>query len=210
MTTCRFQDQSQAYLDGDLPGDQARAYREHLAGCALCTAELALYRRVFALLEDAPQDEPSPALTERVLDSVLPSRILARRARRLRAFGWGYAGALAASLAGIVVWVGQPAGQAVLSMLSSAASRRVFEVARFLVHSASFAFTQSAAFTQSTGQLLDRFSPLVRAFAAVLGQASILGTLAAALAVSAALLWWLRPNRPHHAKEIHHVGVLGF
>jgi anti-sigma factor RsiW len=210
MTTCRYQDQTQAYLDGELPAEQMRVYREHLAGCASCAAELALYRRVFALLEDAPQDEPSPDLTERVLESVLPSRILARRARRLRAFGWSYAGMLAASVAGFVAWAGQPSGQAVLSALSSAASKRLVEAVRFVVNAASFAFTQSAAVGQSLGQAFERFSPLGRALAAALGQSTILGTLAAALAVSAVMLWWLRPSTRHHAKEIHHVGVLGF
>ena len=84
MTDCIHQKRVQAFLDGDLSADEARAFRDHLAGCADCAAELATYRRVFALLDEAPLAEPAPALGERVLAHVLPSR--QRRRARLRAF----------------------------------------------------------------------------------------------------------------------------
>ncbi len=207
MTTCTHHSRAQAFLDGDLPVDEARAFREHLAGCAGCVAELAAYRRVFALLDEAPLAVPRIELTERVLARVLPSRV---RQRRLRAFGWSYAGALSACLAGGVTWAMQPAGQAALSMLTAEASRRLFDVTKFVVQSASFGLVHLASGSHAMIRLLEPLAPLGRALGAVLGQTSILATLVAAVAVCAAMLWWLRPRDGRPSREIRHVGVLGF
>ncbi len=210
MNECPFRIRTQAYLDGDLPAAEVRAYQAHLAGCAVCGAELASYRRVFALLEAVPLDEPRAELTERVLAQVLPSRIRQRREQRLRAFGWGYAGALAASLAALSTWIAHPAGQAVLSGLSAVASRRLLESTKFVVQAASYAFVHLATGWHVLGLALERFAPLGRALGAVISETSIVGTLAAALVVCVTMLWWLRPRDARSGRGIRHVGVLGF
>src|SRR5258706_12633206 len=96
MNRCPEGPRVQDYLDRALEPGAVQAFRAHLATCASCAAELALYRRVFDALAATPTWDPGPALTERVLTAVLPSRV--RRHRRLFALGWGYAGALAATL----------------------------------------------------------------------------------------------------------------
>jgi predicted anti-sigma-YlaC factor YlaD len=210
MTTCDFRDRIQGYLEGDLPAAEARVFRAHLEGCAACAAELAVYRRVFTMLDEAPLLEPRPELTERVLEQVLPSRVWARRAGRLRAFGWGYAAALTASLAAVATWVARPEGQQALSALSVLASRRLLDGTKLAVQVVSFALVQMASVGHAVGDVLGRFAPLGRALLAVLSQASILGPLLAAVVISATMLWWLRPRESRPSRGVRHVGVLGF
>lgn len=207
MTHCPHTGRVQAYLGGDLPEAEARAFREHLAGCAACAAETALYARVFEALDRAPLAEPSVGLTERVLVRVLPSQV--RRRRWMRSLGWGYAAALAASLAGIAVWVAQPEGQGVLSALSAAASKRLLEATIFVVQSLSFALLNLSAAWKALALGIDRFAPFARALGSLFGQSGVLWTFAAAAAACVALLWWMRPRADATPKEIRHV-VLGF
>src|SRR5258708_21047258 len=106
MNGCPESPHIQDYLDRTLDPGAARTFRAHLVTCASCAAELALYRRVFDALAATPTWDPGPALTERVLTAVLPSRV--RRHRRLVALGWGYAGALAATLTAVAGWGSRP------------------------------------------------------------------------------------------------------
>ncbi len=210
MTDCTLRIRVQPYLEGELPAAEARAFREHLAGCPGCAAELVLYQRVFEMLDEAPLLEPSPGLTERVLLRVLPSRVREQRARRLRAFGWSYAGALTACIAAGAVWIARPEGQHALSMLSADASRRLVDLTKFVVQAASFGLVHFASLSQAFGGLLERFTPLGRALVAVLSQSSVLGPLMAAVVVSGTMLWWLRPRDARPGRGVRHVGVLGF
>src|SRR5258705_13518570 len=107
MNRCPEGPRVQDYLDRALEPGAVQAFRAHLATCASCAAELALYRRVFDALAATPSWDPGPALTERVLARVLPSQV--RRHRRLVALGWGYAGALAGGLAAGGGWGSRPA-----------------------------------------------------------------------------------------------------
>lgn len=209
-TTCTHRDRIQDYLEDDLSAAEARAFREHLGACAECAAEVAIHRRVIAMLEEAPLLEPRPELTERVLERVLPSRQRARRVARLRALGWGYAASLAACLTAVGLWVASPAGQHALSALSVLASRRLLETTKLSVQLASFVLVQVTAAGHAMGTLLDRFAPLGRALVAVFGQASVLGPLAAAAVISLTMLWWLRPREARPSRGVRHVGVLGF
>jgi hypothetical protein len=207
MTPCTRTRRLQAYLDGDLPEAEARALGEHLAGCARCAAELAALRRVFAMLAAVPLDEPSPGLTERVLERVVPSR--ARRRRWVRAFGWGYGTVLAGCLAAIGLWALQPGGQAVLSGLTAAASRRLFEAVLLVPRTLGFVLLHLTGGWNALGEALQRFVPFLRALDALMAQSGILVTLGAALAACVVLLWWMRPREARAHKEIRHV-LLGF
>jgi predicted anti-sigma-YlaC factor YlaD len=206
MTHCPHTADVQAYLDGDLPPAATRAFREHLEDCAACAAEMALAARVLAMLERAPLHAPAPALTERILGRVLPSRV--RRRRWMRALGWAYAASVAAVLAAAAAWAVQPAGQAVLSTLSVDASKRLFGAAMFLVESLSFAILNLSAGARAAELVLDRFAPFARALGAVLGQSVVLWTLAAAAATCVAVLWWMRPRRHAAHREIRHVALV--
>src|SRR6266487_2554209 len=120
MRRCPETDRVQDFLDGELRPLEANAFRSHLASCVECAAELAMYRRVFAAIESAATWDPGPALTERVLARVLPSRV---RRRWMRTLGVGYAAALAATAAGIAAIANLPSARDVIVSLSAAASR---------------------------------------------------------------------------------------
>ncbi|HYM81308.1 MAG TPA: zf-HC2 domain-containing protein, partial [Candidatus Limnocylindria bacterium] len=105
MRTCTESRRLQIYLDGELSEAQAGAYRLHLETCPACTQELALYRRLFAALRPSPVPDPGPALTERILDRVLPSRL---RRRWVAALGWSYTAASATCTFMFVSWIARP------------------------------------------------------------------------------------------------------
>ena len=64
-----------AYQDGDLPADQAQALEEHLRRCEACARECAELRGVVALLDGLAEVEPSPGLTNSVLQAIAHERI---------------------------------------------------------------------------------------------------------------------------------------
>jgi hypothetical protein len=132
MNRCRESRLVQDYLDRVLEPAATATFRAHLVDCADCAAELALYRRVFDVLAATPGWDPGPALTERVLAHVLPSRV--RRHRRLVALGWGYAGGLTAMLAGLGLWGVRPGSVHALEALSGEASRRLIQTGLFVLN----------------------------------------------------------------------------
>jgi len=208
MNGCPERRRVQDYLDQALEAGEARAFRAHLAGCAACAAELALYQRVFTALAAAPTWDPGAALTERVLARVLPSQV--RRHRRLVALGWGYAGSLAAVLAVVGVWGVRPGAWGTLEALSGEASRRLLQRGLFLLNSfthASMRFAEGWGLVTAAGEL---FSPLQRALAAALSQPTVAVTIWASAAVCAGVLWWMRPRARTAARGVRHVAVLGF
>ena len=56
--------QLQDFLDGLLPDPERAEFQAHLAGCAHCAAELALYRRVFRELESMEREAFGFSLSE--------------------------------------------------------------------------------------------------------------------------------------------------
>jgi len=206
MSSCPERDRIQDYLDGGLEPAVARAFRAHLAGCPACARELALYRRVFERLAAAPTWDPGPALTERVLARVLPSR--RRLQRRLAALGLGYVTTLVALLGGAAVWASQPGGARALETLSGEASRRLVQTGVFVLNTLSRAalrFAEGWGVVTAAGE---RLSPVQRAFQHVAAQPGVAIVWWAAALVCLAVLWWMRPRSA--ARGIRHVSVLGF
>jgi anti-sigma factor RsiW len=207
MTGCRENLRLQDFLDGELPPGEVVAFRAHLAGCRECAAEVASFRSLIATLERAPLLAPRPELTGRILERVLPSR--ARR-RRILALGWGYAGALAACVGAVALWALQPGGSAQLETLSGHLSHRLLGAGLFVLNLLGASAVRLADGWSLLHAVGVRLAPLSRALGAVLTEPSIAFTIWAAAAVCAALLWWMRPRAGAAAREVHHVGVLGF
>jgi anti-sigma factor RsiW len=64
-----------AYLDGELAPDEARALGEHLRGCAACTAEsLSRIQQKRALRAAGQRFAPDPAFRARIQESIAPRR----------------------------------------------------------------------------------------------------------------------------------------
>lgn len=206
--SCLQNEQVQDYLDGLLAPDAARAFENHAGSCSECRLELALYRRVFAVLEEAPTWDPGPAFTERVLDHVVPARV--RRQRRLAVLGWGYAGAVAASLLALLsIWF-QPLGRAALAALSGEASHRVLRTLEFVLNAATWLVVRAAGAGEALAAAVQRAGPVVRGIGAVASLPTVTWTLAAAAAVTIAVIWWMRPREDASAKEVRDVAVLVF
>ncbi len=207
-TTCGQRSRLQPFLDGELADREAAGFRAHLADCRECAGELALYERLVAALEAAPLLEPRPALRERILERVLPSQ--ARRRRRLAALGWSYAGTFTVFAGAFALWAAQPMGRAALEALTGWLSHRVVAMGMFLFNSLGSSAVRLAegwGLVRTAGGWL---APLTRALATVLMAPEIIVTVWAATAVCVALLWWMRPRTRTAAREVRHVGIVGF
>jgi anti-sigma factor RsiW len=62
--------QLSAYADGELTPAMTQQVRQHLAGCACCTQELASLKRLSTLTSAIPFEEVSTALQQRILTSL--------------------------------------------------------------------------------------------------------------------------------------------
>ncbi len=208
MNRCARQSLVQDYLDGLLGPAEAAEFERHAAGCADCHAEIALYRRVFAALDGAATWDPGPLLTERVLDRVLPSRV--RRHRRLVALGWAYSVALAGSLGGLLALVNVPLGRAGIAALSGEASHRLFQTLKFVLDAFGWVAVRTADVARWSETVAQRAAPVMRGIGAVLQDPTVALVLTAAAAACAGMMWWMRPRERAGAKEVRHVGLIGF
>ncbi|MGH9750022.1 MAG: anti-sigma factor family protein [Candidatus Polarisedimenticolia bacterium] len=88
------------FVAGELPEPDRRRLESHLRGCAGCTAEAALLRRLLQAVAAGEPQEPGPVYWE-AFGPRLRRRLEADRRRRTRATRWGIAAAvlLAAGLA---------------------------------------------------------------------------------------------------------------
>lgn len=196
-------------LDGLVPKAEAERLRRHLAGCADCRAEMMTFQRVFGSLERLPLAVVRPELTERILARVLPSR--RRRRHRVAVIGWSYAACLAAcaGLAGGIA--AQPAARAFVEHTAGGVSHRVVEGLSFITHLTAVAVLGVAGGLDALAATGERFAPIGRALNAVLTTPSFAAALLTALAVSSALLWWLRPATVRRRRSgSTDIGILGF
>ncbi len=207
MTTCPESERIQDFLDGVLPPGQALLVREHVGSCERCARDLALYRRVFLSLEKLPTWDPGPALTARVLDRVLPSRV---RRRWVRTLGLGYATVLALSVAGMLSLVTHPASRALLESLSAGLSRRLAQAMMFGLNALSFTVLSFAGGERLLASVGERLAPIGRALAVLFSQPAVTVPLSIAVAACAVVLWWMRPRKAGAGRGGHHVSVLGF
>lgn len=207
MMRCRENLRLQDFLDGELPPGEVVAFRAHLAVCRDCAAEMASFQSLIATLERAPLLAPRPELTGRILERVLPSRT---RRRRIAVLGWSYAGALTACVGGVALWALQPGGNAQLETLSGQLSHRLLGAGLFVLNLLGASAVRLADGWSLLHAIGGHLAPLSRALGAVITEPSIALSIWAATAVCAVLLWWMRPRAGAAAREVHHVGVLGF
>jgi anti-sigma factor RsiW len=207
MSSCVEGRRIQDFLDGQMSEAEARAFSNHLAHCSDCTGEWVAYRRLFASLDRLPFETPAPALSGRILSRVLPSRV---RRRWIATLGLSYGGMLAAFLVGIVIWTYQPSGRSVLASIASELSRRVVQSVIFALDAIAFAVMSVANGWGLFTVAGERLAPLSRALVTLLSHPALQAALWAAGAFSVAVLWWISARRKPSAKEVGHVGLLGF
>ena len=202
MSDCKFAHWVQSYYDRDLPPEAMDVFRDHLPGCGACAAELALFMRVAQAIAEAPTFEPDAALTERILDRVVPARIRRRWVLRL---SWGYAATLAASAAVVVAVLAQPEWREALVRLWTGGSAGLARALVFSLDALAFTVVSLADGWGLISQFAQRLAPLARATTSILSQTTVWGALALALGACALLLWWMRPRSARAARGVHHV-----
>src|SRR5213083_1557589 len=206
MNVCHEGARLQDYLDRELSPEAAREMARHVAGCARCSAELALYQRVFEALDRLPLAEPRPAVSERILARVLPSRV---RRRWVVAAGLSYAGLFAALVGAAAAWFSTPGGRATVEFLTGELSRRMVQALLFAINALAFAVASLADGWGFMSMLGQRLAPFARALSSLLSHPTIETALGLAAAACVALLWWMRPRGRGPHKGARHVGVLG-
>jgi hypothetical protein len=209
MNRCRESRRVQSWLEGDLAPDAAQAFVAHLAGCVHCASEVRAYRRLFATLGDGRLlvPDPGPALTERILDRVVPSRL---RRRWVSALGWTYGTASAVSTFAFLSWIVQPTTHVWLIQSFTGASLRISQVLLFSYQTLTRSLLEginSWAILTTFGSML---GPLGRALARPLMDPIVASILIAAMLACIAVLRWMRPGARSGENEVRHVRLLVF
>jgi len=205
MNRCSESERIQEWLDGELPSASARAFERHLDGCRHCEAELRALRALYASLGRLPVWDPGPALTERILDHTVPSRV---RRHLVTAIGWSYTALSAVTTFAFISWIVRPSTHVWLGHLLTTVSTRLIDTALFTLD----AIMGLALHLERGWGLLEVLSgwilPVARALAAVASDPWVAGSLWGATLCSAALLWWLRPRPVRIVKGTRNVGIL--
>jgi anti-sigma factor RsiW len=210
MNHCPDITRIQDHLDGLLPESEARAFRTHLERCAACAAEVALYRRVLGDLQHLAIEDPGPALTERILDRVVPSRV---RRKWVSIVGWAYTAATAVTTFAVISWASRPDTPAWVMARVADLYFHLAQTALFTLHtmvSAVLRLGDGWGLLRSFGEFM---SPLVRALALSFSNPVVAGVAALAVLGAGLLLAWMRPRVAGSAltrKGVRHVDLLGF
>ena len=204
-TRCPESDRIEPWLDGELPSASARAFEAHLDGCHRCEAQARSLRSLYASLRGVPVWDPGPALTERILDRVSPSRVLRHRVMIL---GWCYSAVSAVTTFAFFSWVVRPGTQVWFGRLISSAYGRLIDTGLFALD----ALMAIALQVQKGWGLLEVLGgwvmPVLRALGAVASDPWVAGALWGAVACAAALLWWIRPRPIRIVRGNRNVGIL--
>ena len=207
MTRCPESTRIEAWLDQELTREAARDFARHLSGCAWCTAEVRAWESFAATLRAAPVWDPGPALTERILDRVAPSRV---RRRQLTVVGWCYSFASAVTTFAFISWIVRPETHVWLGRLVTAAYARLIDTGLFVLDSlvaVSLRLQRGWSLVEILGGWV---VPVVRALGALASDPTVAAMMWAALATCVALLWWMRPRPIRTMKGSRHVGILAF
>ena len=97
MNECPIEIQLSAYLDGELPRDQAASVEAHFAGCPACAGELASLRAVKDLERSLSAPEVSKDEWDRAWGAI--SRRISAPPHRAVAFRWRWVAVTAAAAA---------------------------------------------------------------------------------------------------------------
>jgi hypothetical protein len=191
MTHCEQSTRLQDYLDGDLPLDERLRVEAHVAVCAACARDLALYARVFSALEREPLLAPAPGFSDRVLHRLGPEL---RAPVWTRAFGIAYAAGLLVSIGALAGAALLPGPRAFVRDLLGTAIGAVSDLFVFVLKSLNDAALRLVDVVVAFASAFGVLGPLVRALLAPLANPVVLSVSLAALAVSVATLWWMRPR----------------
>src|SRR5204862_4477743 len=204
MNRCRESKLVQSWLDGDLAAGPASAFVAHMRNCPVCAAEVRGYRALYASLgDDLLVPDPGPALTERILDRVVPSRL---RRRWVTAIGWTYGTASAVSTFAFASWIVQPSTHVWLVQCFAGASLRISQALLFAFQTLNRLLLESLDGWRILTTVGAMLGPALRALARPLAEPTVASILVAAMFACLALLRWMRPQARPIEEEVRHVG----
>ncbi|MFI5371205.1 MAG: anti-sigma factor family protein [Candidatus Eisenbacteria bacterium] len=208
MITCPQRDRLHEWLDGTLEGAVAQRFAAHLETCETCAAELAVYTRLEAMVAAARVWDPGPALTERILDHVVPSRV---RRRFVTVVGWAYTAVTAASTFAFISWATRPTTPAWIADRLGQLYLAVIQTGLFTLHTLVAATLRFGDGWGLLGSFAGRAAPLLHAATVTLTEPVFAGTVVAAVASTVAVLRWMRPGGAARTDgRVEHVDLLGF
>ena len=208
MRACPETVRVQSFMDGDLSEREADAFREHMAGCAACSTELAAFARMLAILDRAPVWDPGPRLTEQILDRVVPTRV---RRRFVSVFGWAYSTATAVTTFALISWLMTPGTPRWITSQLSELYLQAIRTSLLALHTIVDGWVRFGDGWTLLGTFVERLAPLGRALTVSLAQPAVALSIAAAFAGTVLVLWWMRPRVGARAgKGVPHVDLLGF
>ena len=205
MNRCPESEWIEPWMDRELTAEAAHAFKRHLAGCERCAAETRAFASLFAALRVAPARLPGPALTERILDRVVPSRV---RRHQITLLGWCYTAVSAVTTFALISWIVRPETHVWLGRLVSAAYGRLIDTGLFALE----AIMEVALRLERGSRLLEVLGgwvvPVGRALGALASDPLVAAAVWGAVASCAALLWWMRPRPIRIVRGNRHVGML--
>jgi predicted anti-sigma-YlaC factor YlaD len=207
MNRCPETERIESWLDGELPHTAALAIEAHLGTCRDCAREAASLRRLFAHLKASTVRDPGPALTERILDRVAPSRV---RRRQLTIVGWCYTAVSAVTTFAFISWIVRPETHVWLGSLTGDAYRQLLRTGLFSLQALTEVALRLHHGLGLLGTIAGWIIPAARALASLGGDPWFAATLWASVATCATLLWWMRPRPVRIVRRDRHVGILGF
>ncbi len=205
MKHCPESIRAQDYLDGELVPAEREAFEAHLALCADCEREVAVFRLVLTRISALETWDPADGFADRVLAEALP-----RQSRRwAKVFAWGAAASVAVSVGVIAAAAMLPGPRAWSTGLFADATLSLAGSCVFLLKSINGGVLSVLDGLGAAGALLTKLGSLARVLAMSASQPAMAFTLWAALLTGVALLWWMRPREDRSVREDHHVGMLG-
>jgi anti-sigma factor RsiW len=183
------------WLDGEVTAVERARVQAHLGTCAACAREARVYRSLFRSLGTLPRQMPPAGLSARITSRVLAQNRALRRKRWFEVAGSVYVGSAAAVLIALIVSPLRTdvlaGGKTFLSVgLSSLLASFLGVVDRLLWLSDHVIRLNDKAHSVSLF-----FAPLARSLELVAAQPETRLGLSLALALTTALVWFLR-QRP--------------
>ena len=207
MNRCPQRERIEPWLDGELDAEASLGLERHLSACGDCAAERASIEALYASLRMDRFADPGPALTERILDRVVPSRV---RRRQVTVVGWCYTAVSAVTTFAFISWIVRPEAHVWLGKLLFVASARLIDTGLFTLG----ALTAIAVRLQQGLGLLDALGgwlvPVARALVSLVTDPVVAAPLWGAIVTCALLLTWMRPRPAHLSRRDRHVGILAF
>lgn len=195
-----------AYLDGEMDGAEARALKQHMAGCAACSAAVEARRRIAEAAESLPPFEVPGGFAAAVMARMDAEAVAANPSRSRGRSLWRVRTRWAAAAAGLALTAG--AGWVLisgrnLSGIAVDASRFLWGSIQGLATLAAKSYSYAALAVKVLGKLAGHVLEGLRVLSSFIGPEVQIACLGAALVLAAAgfTLWRRKTGMENNHEE---------